>query len=62
MNSIERFACKLIDAMPISFYESRISMIPYYALKYTPLMLLDRRCNIRSFLADAIIENSDHLD
>lgn len=62
MNQIERIACRLIDATPISFFESRAALIPYYALIYTPLRFLDRRCNIRSFLADAIIENSDHLD
>jgi hypothetical protein len=52
----------MIDAMPISFYESRAALIPYYTLIYTPLRLLDLRRNIRSFLADAIMENSDHLD
>ena len=52
----------MIDAMPISFYESRASLIPYFMISFTPIKLLDRRGNIRYFLRDAIIENSDHLD
>lgn len=55
---IERLAFSIIDRTPISFFESRFAMIPYFIAKF-----LDRRPgNIFAELRRAIMENSDHLD
>ena len=57
MNAIERIIFAIIDRTPISFFESRIALIPYHIARK-----LDRRGNIFTELRDAIMENSDHLD
>ncbi len=57
MTNFERIIIAIIDRTPITFFESRIAILPYrIARLIMPNSIITRE------LRDAIIENSDHLD